>query len=214
MAPFYSIARCRPSAAVILRRWFMTASVHLAVICGGFLGPAPVSADEWAAPQDNRYEWGVAGGFATGNVLHVKRESISFSQLLFSLAVRVGPKNFGPFNGSPAVVAEGVPFFSIDQKSERAYGVGLNILLRYALGGDRWRGVLDGGAGLLSTDIEVPAGESKDNFTPQIGGGIRYRWTPRLSLGLTYRFHHISNNGRTKDNPGINSHLVMLGLYR
>jgi opacity protein-like surface antigen len=192
----------------------MTGSIVLAVACGDLLGPTAVSADEWTAPRDSRYEWGVAGGFASGDILRVKRQSVSFSQLLFSLAVRVGPKNLGPLGGSPAVVAEGIPFFSIDQESERAYGVGLNILLRYTFGGDRWRGVFDGGAGLLTTDIAVPAGESRDNFTPQIGGGIRYHWTPALSLGLTYRFHHISNNGRTKDNPGINSHLVMLGVYR
>jgi len=36
--------------------------------------------------------------------------------------------------------------------------------------------------------------------------------TNQVALGSEYRFHHLSNNGKTETNPGVNTHLISFGV--
>jgi len=65
--------------------------------------------------------------------------------------------------------------------------------------------------GLFTTD-PVPEDTENHNFIAH--GGFGLRWWPSSRIGLTtaYRFQHISNGNQQATNPGVNAHVVWLGL--
>ena len=155
-------------------------------------------------------EFGFLVGFAAGQVLHTERVPTEFVQTSIRLAVNSGPVR-GTFGGNAAFVAELMPFFMIDQEPS-AYGFGLNTLGRYMFRGTRVRPLIVGGAGILLANRDIPEGESAFNYTPQVGAGVQVLVGQGTALGLEYRLHHISNGDLTPDNPGINTHQVILSL--
>lgn len=52
------------------------------------------------------------------------------------------------------------------------------------------------------------------NFTLEIGAGVQSALTDRILLTLGYRYHHLSNGFRGDINPGVDSHLLHVGLAR
>ena len=61
-----------------------------------------------------------------------------------------------------------------------------------------------------SKDIPVP-NSSRLNFTPEVGLGVQFFFTPKQALTLGYKLHHISNAGIDSRNPGLDSHLFYAG---
>ena len=187
----------------------MLSPVILALgLAGAAMSQEPVArTPAWPAATK---EFGLLGGFATGKVFDPERTPTRFGQALVRFALHLGPTGSGWRRGNFAVVAEGV-FMTIDQEP-RASGGGLNLLFRYTWAADRWRPMFLAGAGVYFSDREVPPGETTTNFTPQGGVGLQYLVRDNLTLGGEYRFHHLSNNGQTETNPGMNSHLVLFGI--
>lgn len=68
------------------------------------------------------------------------------------------------------------------------------------------------GGGLLLTTRDFPAGTSSFNFTPQGGIGAYWFATPNRAVSFGVRFHHISNAGISKPNPGHNGLYFYTGL--
>jgi len=167
--------------------------------------PSPFSA--WPL---GTLEIGVLGGYGTGKVYDPQRTPTSVAQLAGRVAVHFGPLAGGWLRGNVSIVLEGVAM-TIDQEP-RARGGGLNLLFRYTWAADRWRPSFFAGAGVLFTDEPVPPGETERNYMPQTGVGLQYLIGERVAVGGEYRFHHISNNGQTESNPGINSHLLLFGV--
>jgi hypothetical protein len=93
-------------------------------------------------------------------------------------------------------------------------GVGVSPLLW------RWRFVpharaapfAELGFGGLFTADPVPEGTEAANFIAHGGFGVRWRPASRLSLVTAYRFQHISNGNQLTTNPGVNAHVVWLGV--
>jgi hypothetical protein len=124
----------------------------------------------------------------------------------------VGP---GPLKGRFEYAVDVVPVFMVVQKTDTAYGFGLNP---FAL---KWNFVehhnvvpyIDIGGGTLFTNNQVPAGTSRVNFTTSGAIGLhflksKYNWTAEV------RFMHISNAGLSTPNPGVNTIQVRLGFGR
>lgn len=108
-----------------------------------------------------------------------------------------------------------VPVFMVVQKTDTAYGFGLNP---FAL---KWnftkpRKVVpyfELGGGTLFTNVETPPGTSRVNFTTSGALGLhflrsKYYWSTEL------RFMHISNASIANLNPGINSLQLRIGFGR
>lgn len=56
-------------------------------------------------------------------------------------------------------------------------------------------------------------GQTNFNFTAQLGGGVQlFTANRRTSLDLGYKYHHISNANLGNQNPGMDSHMVFIGL--
>jgi hypothetical protein len=68
-----------------------------------------------------------------------------------------------------------------------------------------------GGALLFDRAAPTTAG-AHFNYTAAVEAGLRIGRPDRTGLVLTYRFHHISNAGMARENPGVASHLLTLGL--
>jgi hypothetical protein len=70
---------------------------------------------------------------------------------------------------------------------------------------------LTGGALVFDRPVPTTRG-TQFNFTAAIEVGLRVGLPERSGFILTYRFHHISNAGTARENPGVASHLFTFGL--
>jgi hypothetical protein len=56
-------------------------------------------------------------------------------------------------------------------------------------------------------------GQTNFNFTAQLGGGVQLFTSNRhAALDLGYKYHHISNANLGDKNPGMDSHMVFVGV--
>jgi hypothetical protein len=65
--------------------------------------------------------------------------------------------------------------------------------------------------GLLTAD-PVPEATESTNFLTHGAIGIRWQPARRVALVTAYRFQHISNGNQLVTNPGVNAHVVQIGL--
>jgi lipid A 3-O-deacylase PagL len=81
--------------------------------------------------------------------------------------------------------------------------------------GARWRGYTAGAAGLVWFTREVPVAYARAfNYAFEVGGGVLWRYSPRQSLRLGYKFHHLSNGFTAPQNPGIDGAVFLVGIQR
>lgn len=123
------------------------------------------------------------------------------------------PHLIGPLRGRFAWAVEAVPLFG-QYEPTKTYGFGVSPLVW------RWNFVGRGkvmpyaelaGGGLWTTE-PVPDRTTTGNFTAHAGGGVRFFLSPSRAFVVNYWFHHISNGNRLERNPGVNSHIVQVGL--
>jgi len=94
------------------------------------------------------------------------------------------------------------------------YGAGVSpVGFKINFGQESWiKPFLAASVGFLYFEDDVPVpGSSRFNFTPELGGGLQFFLTPRRALTLGYKYHHISNAGRSTRNPGMDSNVIYLG---
>jgi hypothetical protein len=65
--------------------------------------------------------------------------------------------------------------------------------------------------GGLWTTEPIPEDTGTANFTAHWGGGVRLFPRGPHALLVGYRFQHLSNGNQRDSNPGVNSHVVLLG---
>lgn len=96
---------------------------------------------------------------------------------------------------------------------ESHYLVGETTVIRYNfVTGTRWVPFLDGGAGVLGTDIGGPDLGTVFEFNEQGGPGIKYFWRKDSALTFQYRYTHMSNAGIKEPNQGVNEHMFYAGI--
>jgi hypothetical protein len=118
----------------------------------------------------------------------------------------------GILRGRFAWAIEATPFFAQFSPSS-IYGFGVAPVVwrwnftprrRYSAFGELSMG------GLWTTD-PIPEGTGRANFTAHWGGGVRLWPRGANALVLAYRFQHFSNGNQLGSNPGVNSHVVLIG---
>jgi hypothetical protein len=75
----------------------------------------------------------------------------------------------------------------------------------------RWSAFAELSMGGLWTSAPIPEETGTANFTAHWGGGVRLLPRGRHALLLGYRFQHFSNGNQLGSNPGVNSHVVLVG---
>jgi len=99
------------------------------------------------------------------------------------------------------------PYAALITTPTKTYYVGLDLILRHTLlVWNRVSPYIEGGAGIIHTNLRQRALGGTIEFTPQVGAGFYVHLTERLALNVGYRFHHISNAGTASQNLGVNSH--------
>jgi lipid A 3-O-deacylase len=137
---------------------------------------------------------------------------------VFNIGARYGwiltdPHGPGFLRGRFEYAVDVVPLFLVVQRTNTAYGFGVNP---FAL---KWnfssRGsvvpYLDVGGGTLFTSVKVPEGTSHVNFTTSGALGVHFLRS-KHNWSAEVRFMHISNAGLSRPNPGINTVQVRLGF--
>jgi lipid A 3-O-deacylase len=129
--------------------------------------------------------------------------------------ILTGPVGPGFLRGQFEYAVDVVPVFLVVQKSGTAYGFGLNP---FAL---KWnftkpRKVVpyfELGGGTLFTNVDVPPGTSRINFTTSGALGMHFLRS-KYNFSAELRFMHISNASIANLNPGINTLQLRLGFGR
>lgn len=139
---------------------------------------------------------------------------------VWNLGVRYGwvltaPHGPGFLQGEFEYAVDAVPAFVVSQKTDTAFGMGLNpFALKWNF--TKSRKVVpyfELGGGTLFTNVKVPPGTSHVNFTSSGALGLhfpgdKFTWSAEL------RFMHISNAGIANLNPGINTLQLRIGFGR
>jgi len=103
----------------------------------------------------------------------------------------------------------------IQKRGFRTYGfgaspAGLRLTARVA---HRVQPFIAGSTGLAYFVQSMPNGWGRHlNFLFEVGGGVQIVLTSDLILSAGYHYHHLSNGFRGRINPGIDAHLLRLGV--
>lgn len=72
---------------------------------------------------------------------------------------------------------------------------------------------LTSGGGFLYFNHRMFGSTQQFNFTAQLGAGVQlFTSSRRVAIDLEYRYHHISNANLASQNPGLDSHMLFVGL--
>lgn len=119
---------------------------------------------------------------------------------------------FGPIRGRFAWGVEAMPVFA-QLSPSTIYGFGFApVVWRWDFPAQRRfsaYGELSMG-GMWSRE-PIPERTSRGNFTAHWGVGVRLRPRGANAVAIGYRFQHFSNGNQLGSNPGVNSHVVLVG---
>jgi len=127
--------------------------------------------------------------------------------------ILTAPHGPGFLRGRLEYAIDAVPIFLVVQKTNTAYGAGINpFAFKWAL--DARKSVvpyLELGGGTLFTNTKVPEGTSRINFTTGGAFGLHFLRSKR-NISAEIRYMHISNAGLATPNPGVNTIQFRLGF--
>jgi lipid A 3-O-deacylase len=139
---------------------------------------------------------------------------------IWNLGLRYGlvlTRSHGPgfLRGRVEYAVEVVPAFVVVQKTNTAYGLGVNPFAFKWLMAPRSSVMpyFEVGGGTLFTNTKVPEGTSSINFTTTGALGLHFLRS-KYNISTEVRFMHISNAGLATPNPGINTIQFRLGFGR
>ncbi len=127
--------------------------------------------------------------------------------------ILTAPHGPGFLRGRLEYAVDAIPIFLVVQKTNTAYGAGINpFAFKWAL--DTRKSVvpyLEIGGGTLFTNTKVPEGTSRINFTTSGAAGLHFLRS-KHNISAEVRYMHISNAGLATPNPGINTIQFRLGF--
>jgi hypothetical protein len=182
----------------------------LTVRCGP---PSLAQPASFVARASADREWVMAAGVARSVNLFQSTAGRSYAVLNVGWG-RELTRDWGPgaLRGRFVWAVEAMPVFA--QFSPSAiYGIGFAPIVwrwnftpraRYSMFGELSMG------GMWSTE-PIPEETSRGNFTAHWGGGIRLHRRGADAVVIAYRFQHFSNGNQLGSNPGVNSHVILIG---
>jgi hypothetical protein len=184
------------------------AAVILAALC---TAPA-LRAQAGPVEGGNEVQVWAGGGHGTNGV--ESGDGVMNVGLRYGL-ILTAPHGPGFLRGRLEYAVEAVPLFLVFQKTNTAYGAGVNpFAFKWAL--DTHRSVVpyfELGGGTLFTNTKVPEGTSRINFTSSGAAGLHFLGS-KHNISAEVRFMHISNAGLATPNPGINTIQFRVGFGR
>jgi opacity protein-like surface antigen len=117
----------------------------------------------------------------------------------------------GFLKGNGEVVIEGLFGMGLKNVHGATEGLALNYKHNF-ITGTRFVPFFELGLGLSMNQWHIYETQSDFEFITQIGAGLQYFFTDDWALILQGRWHHMSNAGLTKPNPGLNDIMGTAGL--
>jgi len=171
---------------------------------------SPVRAQDGPEAGGNEIQLWTAGGHGVSGITqHTGIWSVGF-RYGWILTEPHGP---GFLRGSFEYAVEAVPAVVVFQPANTAYGAAVNpFALKWNFDtSGRVVPYADLGGGALFTNVQVPTGTSRINFTTSGAVGLHFL-TSKVNWSAEARFMHISNAGLEAANPGINTVQLRLGI--
>jgi lipid A 3-O-deacylase len=185
-------------------------AILFAAIFGAIFG-APAARSQ-AGPVEGGHEWQIWSGGGHGTNGSQSSDSVANVGLRYGL-ILTAPHGPGFLRGRLEYALEAVPVFVVFQKTNTAYGAGINpFAFKWAF--DTHTKVvpyLELGGGTLFTNTQVPEGTSRINFTTSGALGLHFLGS-KHNVSAELRFMHISNAGLATPNPGINTIQLRVGF--
>ncbi len=165
-----------------------------------------------AGPVDGGHEWQIWSGGGHGTNGTQSGDSVANVGFRYGL-ILTAPHGPGFLRGRLEYAIEAVPLFLVFQKTNTAYGAGINpFAFKWEL--DTHTKVVpyfELGGGTLFTNTQVPEGVSRINFTSSGALGLHFLGS-KHNISTELRFMHISNAGLATPNPGINTLQFRVGF--
>lgn len=189
------------------RRWGMSCLVVLGVLCG-----SGISYAEDVLPKAGTWEVGLRTGYIWGLRKHAE---------MIPVNLRLG---YTLFKGQWWIVPAGAleisaePFASVmhsirpRNSGSVELGLGLPVFTYYFDTGTRFAPYIEGGLGVLYTDLRGYELGGHFSFTEAIGVGASYFLSDNFALNAMWRFRHISNASLYDHNAGLESGIVLAGF--
>jgi len=167
-----------------------------------------------AGPIEGGHEWQVWTGGGHGTNGKESGDGVWNVGFRYGL-VLTKPHGPGFLRGRLEYAVDAVPVFLVVQKTNTAYGAGINpFAFKWTM--DNHGSVapyLELGGGTLFTNTKVPEGTSRINFTTSGAVGLHFLRS-KYNISTELRFMHISNAGLANPNPGINTIQFRIGFGR
>jgi len=189
------------------RRWGLSCMLAGVLLCGG----TPASAEE-LLPKAGTWELGLRTGYIWGMRKHAE---------MIPINLRVG---YTVFKGQWWIVPAGAfevsaePFVSVihsirpGKHGSIELGLGLPVFTYYFDTGTRFAPYIEGGLGLLYTDLRGYSLGGHFSFMENIGLGASYFLSENLAFNAMWRYRHISNANLYDDNAGLDSSVILAGF--
>jgi hypothetical protein len=158
-------------------------------------------------------EWHVAAGIARSVNLFQSTAGRGYAVQTIAYARELtGDVKLIGIRGRFAWGIEATPMF-LQFDPSRIYGVGVApVVWRWNFPPrQKWSAFGELSMGGLWTTDKIPENTGRINFSAHWGGGVRLRPRGRDALLIGYRFQHFSNGNQLGSNPGVNSHVVIVG---
>jgi opacity protein-like surface antigen len=164
-------------------------------------------------PADNEFGVWFDGQFGTGHAF-----SSTFDARMYQVEARYSHLVYTNRLLALRYLAEVVPLSVVGDPQASgqrvyAYGAGgsplgaqVNFLNRR-----RIQPFLTSGGGFLYFNRRM-FGATQFNFTAQLGAGVQVFTSRHHSIDFGYKYHHISNANLGRYNPGLDSHMVFMGV--
>ena len=173
--------------------------------------PATTHADDC---RPHLAEWSLllAGGVNPSNVIQYLALHADFHFHLWDGADRW----FTDHNMTARWIVEPWIAFVDDQhgihKTE-SFEVGVSPLFgRLTFADWKVRPFIEGGEGIMYTDLRKQRFGTPFNFSSQFGAGLEYQFRRDLTFTFAVRIRHMSNAGLASSNPGVNTYFGLVGL--
>ncbi|MBM4257113.1 MAG: acyloxyacyl hydrolase [Deltaproteobacteria bacterium] len=189
------------------RRWGLSCLVALGILCGSEVVHA-----EDVLPKAGTWELGLRTGYIWGLRKHAEMIPIN---LRIGYTVFKGQWGFIPA-GAFEISAE--PFASVihsirpGKHGDIELGLGLPVFTYYFDTGTRLAPYIEGGLGLLYTDLRGYSLGGHFSFMENIGVGASYFFNKNLAFNAMWRYRHISNANLYDDNAGLDSGVILAGF--
>lgn len=183
-----------------------------AIVLAALFNAPPLRAQAGPVEGGNELQVWTGGGHGTNGTQ--SSDGVMNVGLRYGL-ILTAPHGPGFLRGRLEYAVDAVPLFLVLQKTNTAYGVGVNpFAFKWAL--DTHRSVVpyfEVGGGTLFTNTKVPEGTSRINFTTSGALGLHFLGS-KHNISAEVRFMHISNAGLATPNPGINTIQFRIGFGR